>query len=241
MTPVRENVAPTARETPASDAFLSCEDCGEVHRVTAADRAPAHTPDGNEIPCDDLADFQVRHRGHPLRWLHRSGDAELRTHALHDPACRVIWQLVDDVGRRYVVESSRENAMEARRYRIRPGRLVLTEESIELDAVLFRTLVEESLAPGFAPERKLAEMTSLCERRLLLLPREAFEVVAEDASDPAVLLACLPPRAALALDAAARLLFPGPGADRLGDLFSRELPFEIPVVRIRRHWEIREA
>jgi hypothetical protein len=145
---------------------------------------------------------------------------------------------VDSEGHFSVVSCRRESIFEARRYELQPGRLILASETGELDRSIFCALISEALSPTIAPEGKLTELITICERRLSQISGDAFEVIDEDRKDPNIQLACLPLRVSLALEAGARLLFPGIDGDHLVDLFSHDLRLEIPVVRIKRAYEI---
>lgn len=218
--------------------FLLCKACLAVHRISAADRSPFFGGDGHSEPADDLAEFLLAHAGHPLERLVRFGEAEIRSHARHDPMCRVTWEVQDREGRRYVVSFGRDDVESPRRYSIRPGRLCLVSEYLEIDGDLLRSVLDEALFPNAAPEWKLRRLLEACRCEVARLPLERLEPIEEDREDPAALRACLPEGVAEALAAEAAALFSGPEAERLAAVLHGELRHEIPVVRILRHYTV---
>ena len=219
-------------------AFVFCTGCSEAHRVSRADRAPLYARDGSARLTDDFAGFLARHDHHPLKVLRRSTDAEMLTHARHDPMCQVLWEVADEDGTRFVVTFGRDDVESPRRYLIHPGELAVESETIRLDAEVFRAVVDEALYPHAASDSKLSSFVRACGERLATVPWERFDPIDEDREEPDTQLACLPGSVIVDIAAIVRTFFSGEDARRLLELFAHELREEIPVVRLRRTYTI---
>lgn len=217
-------------------AFVLCQECGAVHRMSKSDRAAFYDPDGTAHPANDLQTFLFHHADHEMSVLRRASEVEVHSHARHDPMCRVSWEVADEKGRPYVVSLGRADVESPRHYSARPGRLVPVSESIDVDAGLLRAVIDEALFPHAAPESKLARFVEACRTRIGGLAWEGFDPIDEDREDPNTQLACLPEEVAEALEGEAATLFPPSEGKRLAALLRDELRFAIPIVRLRRQY-----
>ena len=238
MSPLEMLVARLEIPVAEEGAFVFCPACQDVHRVSKADRAPVYGLDGSSQAADDFQAFLARHVDHELCVLRRSTDAEVHSHARHDPMCRILWEAVDDGGNRYVISLGREDVESPRRYGIMPGRLEVVSESIGLDEELLRAVLDEALYPGPAPASRLDRLIEACRRAITTLPWDAFDPVDEARDDPGIQLACLPRAVLQAIAAEATRVFPGNDGERVLELLERELRDEIPVVRLLRRYVV---
>lgn len=231
-----EPASPCSEETESG--FLFCADCGSAHRMSPVDRAPLFALDGSATPTDDFQSFCVLHADHDLRILRRSNDAEIHSHPRWDPM-RTVWWEASDGRTSFVVRSERPDVESPRRYGVEPGRLVLEEESAQLDDELLRGVLDDALFPHSAPPTHLDFVIDGCRRELAALPLDALAPVDEDRDDPNVQLACLPAPVVHRVRGLVAEVFRGAEAQRLAEVFERDLRFEIPVVRVVRRYAVR--
>jgi hypothetical protein len=226
--------------SPAGDgAFLHCDACAAVHRISVGDRAPVYDIEGGASPSDDLRTFLLKHRDHDVRILHRASDVEIHSHARHDPMRRTSFEVTDGT-RTFVVTSGRDGVESPRSYALVPGRIVARDETIDLDVALLQRVVDEALYPAAMSRSRLQWLAEACRQAIRRLPWESFDPVDEDRDHPNVLLSCLPEAAATRLAIESKRMFRGAEAQKLSELALGELRFEIPVVRMQRRYEIVE-
>ena len=216
--------------------FLFCADCICVHRISRADRATLYLSSGSALAVDDFERYVLRHRDHRLKRLHRSSDAEIRSHARWDPMCRVAWEVTDGT-HDFVVTFGRTDLEAPREYTIEPGCLDLESESVEVDAATLQHVIDEALFPRAAPPSRVRALIDVCRRLIAQSPIDRLEPIDEARDNPAVQLACLPEATISALHAEAERLFSGEiGA--LLELIDNDLRYYIPVVRVARQYRI---
>ena len=218
-------------------AFLYCTDCSAAHRISASDRSAIYLDDGTPTPVDDLQRFLGAHVEHRFRLLRRSSDAEMLSHARWDPMCRVAWE-ASDGERDFVVTFGRTDLGSPRQYAIVPGRLLLDNESVQLDAEALRRVIDEALYPHAAPGSKIDSMVEVCQRAVATVPSDRFEPVDEERDDPSVQLACLPLSVVEALLGEVRRRFSGTEAERLAQVVGNDLCRDIPLIRVARRYRI---
>jgi len=218
-------------------AFLCCTDCNAVHRVARSDRAPVYANDGTPTSVDDFQKFSTAHADHRFRLLHRSGDAEMISHARWDPMCRIAWE-VSDGENSYVITFGRSDLDRTREYAVSPGHMKLESETIRVDSEVFHRLVDEALFPHAAPPRKIDALLEKCRRLVATLPGDGYEPIDELRDDPNVQLACLPDAIVAELRVEALSLFSRDEAQRLVEVIEQDLRTSIPVVLIARHYRI---
>jgi hypothetical protein len=218
-------------------AFLYCTDCSAAHRISQTDRSPIYLDDGTLTSADDLQRFLGAHVEHRFRLLRRSSDAEMLSHARWDPMCRVAWEASDGESD-FVVTFGRTDLGSPRQYAIFPGRLLVENECVELDAEALRRVIDEALYPHAAPESKIEPVVELCQRAIATIPSDRFEPVDEERDDPSVQLACLPPSVVEALLGEARRRFSASEAERLAQVVGDDLRRDIPLIRVTRRYRI---
>ena len=217
--------------------WLFCRECFLAHRVSDADRAPTYSSDGVSHPVDDLQGFLRAHEGHPIGALARASDRESRSHPRWDPMIRMMIEATDGESP-FVIVSERQDVGSPRRYVVRPGRLVVVEESVSVDESLLRDTVDDALFPYAAPASLLDALLERVRTLVERTPIDEFELVDEDRHDPTVELAGLPSAVVDPLGIALQQLFPRAEAARIVGLLELELRAEIPVVRVRRRYVI---
>jgi hypothetical protein len=218
-------------------AFLHCQDCVAVHRITSSDSAPLFLPHGATTPTDDFRGFLLAHVDHQLLLLRRSSDAEMLSHARWDPMCRIAWE-VSDGQHDCIVTSGRSDLERPREYAIAPGRLVLERESIDIDTDTLRHEIDEALFPHSAPPKKVSALVEACRRLVAGLPSDSLDLRDEARDDPSVQLACLPPSVASVLRREVSALFAAEEAARLLDVIDTDLCSGIPIIRLTRRYRI---
>ncbi len=218
-------------------AFLHCADCAAVHRVSRADRAPFYRNDGSASPADDFQRYLDTHLDHRLQILRRSNDTEMVSHARWDPMCRVAWE-VSDGESDFVVTFGRTDLERPREYWIRPGRLRLDSETIEVDVEVLRRVLDEALFPSVAPPKQIDALTQRCARLVSVWPLEQLDIIDEVRDDPSTQLACLPEEIVGELRQEARRRFSGADVERLLDAIDGDLKRYIPVIRLTRRYRI---
>jgi len=226
---------PSQRLECPDGALLFCRECRVAHRVGETDRAPIYTPDGAAQAMDDRQAFLRAHDDHSLGVLTRSSDAEVRSHPRWDPMVRVLFEATDGESF-WIVVAEREDLAGPRRYRVRPGRLVLAEETVSLDDDLLREMIDAALFPYAAPASLLDTFVERVRELVEKSPIASFDLVGEDRRDPEIELAGLPDAVIALLARALTQLLPVDEARRLTALLDRELRADVPVVRVRRRY-----
>jgi hypothetical protein len=228
----------TAAERDLIDgAFVFCTDCHAVHRVTRNDRAPIYLSDGTAVQTDDCERFLAFHRDHRLQVLRRSSDAEMISHPRWDPMCRVTWD-VSDGESDFVVTFGRTDIEGPREYVVAPGRMVLERESVDLDEEALHRTIDEALYPHAAPAHKIAALIQTCRRLLLATSSDELELLDESREEPNVQLAGLPLSVAEQLREKVREVFSEEETEGLFSILDHDLRYDIPVVRLIRHYRI---
>lgn len=227
---------PHRLECPAG-ALLFCRVCRVAHRVGESDRATLYSNDGAMQATDDRQAFLRAHEDHSIGVLTRSSDAESRSHPRWDPMVRIAFEASDGESS-WIVIGEREDLAGPRRYLVRPGRLVVAEESVSLDEDLLREMIDDALFPYAAPVSFLDGFLSRIRDLVEKSPIASFDLVGEDRRDPNVELAGLPDAVIASLCRLLPQVMPADEARRLTDLFERELRADLPVVRVRRRYVV---
>jgi hypothetical protein len=228
----------TAAERKLVDgAFLFCADCRAVHRVTRSDRAAIFAVDGTAIANDDAHKFLGAHLEHTLQVLRRSSEAEMMSHPRWDPMCRVAWD-VSDGERDFVVTFGRADVETPREYTIAPGHMVLTHESVEVDAETMHHAIDEALYPHAVSVRKIESLIQRCRQMVAATPLELFEPLDESRAEANVQLACLPGPVVDALRTELPCWFSDVETECLREVIDKDLRLYIPIVRCTRQYRI---
>ena len=215
--------------------FLFCRACRIAHRIDEADRAPLYAVDGASRAVDDRQAFLRAHQDHAIGALTRSSEREIRSRPRWDPMVRTTCEATDGESS-WIVVSEREEVGGPRRHWVRPGRLVVAEESVSLDEGLLREAVDDALFPYAAPASLLDEVVARVRAMVERTLPDAYEFVAEDRRDPTVELAGLPTPIVEAFRRLVESALPEGEARRLVDLAERELRADLPIVRVRRRY-----
>jgi hypothetical protein len=105
--------------------FIHCRDCGEVHHVTALDKAPDYLVDAGktqEIPADDWRAFMNQHAGHRLEALKILGEQHYTSGSSSDPMA-VAYLEVTNGHHEFLLRRSRRSIGEPLRFECCEGRV----------------------------------------------------------------------------------------------------------------------
>jgi hypothetical protein len=137
--------------------FIWCRNCGDIHRVTPYDRAPAYTYCGGEaaeIPANDWRDFMACHAGHKLEPLVGSKNDYWPNGSAVDPMA-VAYIEASNGKETLLLRRSRSTIEEPVRYEIVNGRLV--ENALRLEVQEKEIRKEMKLHHSWAPAASLAD------------------------------------------------------------------------------------
>jgi hypothetical protein len=150
------------------------------------------TADGfTETIRDDCMDFLTRHARHQLETLRPTNSHAFHTGSLWDATAPTYWE-VSNGEHIAVVEGRRPQVGGPLRYRLRAGRVIAEQITVEIPESVIREQVDRALYPGVAPERKLAAFVEAFKALVWDLDPAVLEILYDVPGDPTLAVARLP-------------------------------------------------
>jgi hypothetical protein len=184
--------------------FLSCHDCGVLH--PAVHRSGLLTGEAEQAALEAFQEFATAHSAHATTLLQRSGHPTGSTGPLWDPLAPLTFEVTDGLTT-FVVQADRVSIDEPRRYRFSPGRLALNAATVSIDDAAVRAGLDHAWFPHALRLSTIERFVELLREIIAGIDAEGLDIAFDDADDPSVSIAAVPPAACESLLAGCAVIF----------------------------------